>query len=417
MYGDPPRPVRLQDLKAAWLDGDAYQADVLAAFDQDGDKNLSSTELRIDNDAKEALIAGRLQALGLENPRIVGEVQPYSINHNVAGGEWAVRDCQTCHSDASRLSQPVLLASYTPGGVTPQFVAGVNAQADGQISQEAGGKLTYTPDTATANMYILGMSSVNWIDLIGGLMFLGVIAAIGVHATLRLVSALRRPRQQPEMEQVYMYSVYERFWHWLQTFAIILLLFTGVIIHDPDTFGVFSFRGVVLVHNVLAALLVINAGLSLFYHLASGEIRQYIPKPRGFFEDAIQQAIYYVRGIFKGREHPFEKTPGKKLNPLQQVTYFGILNVLLPLQILTGIFMWGVAALARDLQRPGRAALPGALPYPDRLDVCLVHCRTRLPDHHRSGTPDRNQSHDDGLGRCGELAPRRGSLPPRPGGS
>ncbi len=28
---------------------------------------------------------------------------------------------------------------------------------------------------------------------------------------------------------------------------------------------------------------------------------------------------------------------------MQQVTYFGILNVLLPLQILTGIFMWGVA--------------------------------------------------------------------------
>jgi thiosulfate reductase cytochrome b subunit len=120
---------------------------------------------------------------------------------------------------------------------------------------------------------------------------------------------------------------------------------------------VFSFRGVVLVHNVLAALLVINAGLSLFYHLASGEIRQYIPKPRGFFEDAIQQAIYYVRGIFKGAEHPFEKTPGKKLNPLQQVTYFGILNVLLPLQILTGIFMWGAA------RWPAISSALGGLPF------------------------------------------------------
>ena len=99
VYGDPPRPVRLEDLKAAWLDGQAYQADVLAAFDQDADGNLSGAELRIDTPEKEALIAGRLQALGLENPRIVGEVQPYSINHNVAGGEWAVRDCQSCHSD------------------------------------------------------------------------------------------------------------------------------------------------------------------------------------------------------------------------------------------------------------------------------------------------------------------------------
>ena len=37
----------------------------------------------------------------------------------------------------------------------------------------------------------------------------------------------------------------------------------------------------------------------------------------------------------------FDEVPERKLNPLQQVTYFGILNVLLPLQILTGILMWG----------------------------------------------------------------------------
>ena len=33
----------------------------------------------------------------------------------------------------------------------------------------------------------------------------------------------------------------------------------------------------------------------------------------------------------RGEPHPFEKQPGKRLNPLQQVTYLAILNVLLPL--------------------------------------------------------------------------------------
>jgi thiosulfate reductase cytochrome b subunit len=103
----------------------------------------------------------------------------------------------------------------------------------------------------------------------------------------------------------------------------------------------FSFNGVVIVHNVLAAILAVNAALSLFYHLASGQIRQYLPRPAGFFDQAIEQALFYLRGIFKGEAHPFEKTPEKKLNPLQQVTYFGLLNVLLPLQGLTGILMWG----------------------------------------------------------------------------
>ena len=139
-----------------------------------------------------------------------------------------------------------------------------------------------------------------------------------------------------------MYQVYERFWHWLQTIDIVLLLFTGLIIHRPDMYGVFSFRGVVTVHNVLAAILAINAALSLFYHLTTGHIRQFIPRPYGFVDNAIEQALYYIKGIFKGEPHPFAKTPDAKMNPLQQATYFGILNVLLPLQGVTGILMWGV---------------------------------------------------------------------------
>jgi thiosulfate reductase cytochrome b subunit len=154
-----------------------------------------------------------------------------------------------------------------------------------------------------------------------------------------------------------MYSVYGRFWHWLQTFVIALLLITGLIIHRPDVYGIFSFPYIVLIHNILAVLLVINAALSLFYHLVSGEIRQFIPRPYGFFDDAIIQARYYLKGIFKGAEHPFEKAPHKKLNPLQQITYFGILNVLLPLQIVTGALMWGVQ------QWPRIASWFGGLPY------------------------------------------------------
>ena len=58
-------------------------------------------------------------------------------------------------------------------------------------------------------------------------------------------------------------------------------------------------------------------------------------------DQASEQAMFYLKGIFKGEVHPFEKKPEKKLNPLQQVTYIGLLNVLLPLQGLTGILMWG----------------------------------------------------------------------------
>jgi Ni/Fe-hydrogenase b-type cytochrome subunit len=154
-----------------------------------------------------------------------------------------------------------------------------------------------------------------------------------------------------------MYTVYERLWHWLQTLVIFVLIFTGLVIHKPDTFGIFSFDYVVQVHNVMAAILVANAFLAAFYHLASGEIRQFLPEPRGFFSQAIEQAMFYLRGIFKGEEHPFEKTRDRKMNPLQQVTYLAILNVLLPLQVITGLLMWGA-------QRwPDISAALGGLPF------------------------------------------------------
>jgi len=248
------------------------------------------------------------------------------------------------------------LSGSIPGGVLPQFVQDTNTLASGRLYTEEGA-LYYAPATRDQNLYIFGHDRVPWIDWFGGLLFVAVLGGVATHGGLRFFSTLRTRRVAHHTEKVYMYQVYERFWHWLQTFAIVLLLLTGLVIHRPDMFGLFSFGAVVVVHNVLAALLVINAGLSLFYHLVSGEIRQFIPRPYGFFDQAIVQAKFYLQGIFGGGSHPFEKTPTKKLNPLQQATYFGILNVLLPLQIITGALMWGVQ------QWPQVAGWFGGLPY------------------------------------------------------
>jgi len=357
VYDDPtgPRPVRLQDLQAAYFKGGTYLPEVVRALDSNGDETLSEAELRLDTPEKVSVMTARLTSIGLANPRIEGEIQPYSINHNVAAGEWATRDCQTCHSDGSRLTEPVTLAGVVPGGVLPEFVKDSNTRTTGTLAV-AGESLTYSPATRDQNLYIFGHSRVPWVDWVGGLFFLGVLGAVAAHGGLRFFSALKAPRRKTELKRVYMYAVYERFWHWLQTFAIVILLFTGLVIHRPDMFGLFSFPHVVTVHNVLAVLLVVNAGLSLFYHVVSGEIRQYLPRPYGFFDDAIVQAKYYLGDIFRGQGHPFEKRPDAKLNPLQQVTYFGILNVLLPLQIVTGALMMGVQMF------PQVAAWLGGLP-------------------------------------------------------
>ncbi len=137
------------------------------------------------------------------------------------------------------------------------------------------------------------------------------------------------------------YSLYERIWHWLQALSMLGLFLTGIEMHWPGTVPWLGFAGAVTVHSLLGFLLVGNALLALFYHLATGEIRQYLPDPEDFVTMAVQQARYYLRGIFRGAPHPFGRSPLSRLNPLQKITYLVILNLLLPLQILSGFLMWG----------------------------------------------------------------------------
>ena len=358
IYGEPASPVPLRNLEAAYFDGSAYAAAVVTAFDANGDRKLDESELVLDSEAKEALIRSRLADQGLQNPRIVAEIQPYSINHNVTQDGYATRECAACHSADSRIVQPLVLGDRLPGGIVPTFAENSVTALNGAVAME-GQQLVYRPVTAgDANtLYVLGQSSVGWIDWLGILLFVGTVAGVSVHSGLRYLAARRAVHSRPALRRVYMYSVYERLWHWLQTTVILGLIFTGLIIHKPDMFGIFSFPFVVGVHNILAAILVINATLAAFYHLASGEIRQYLPQPRGFFNDAIEQAGYYLRGIFRGEPHPFDKTRDRKMNPLQQVTYLAILNVLLPLQIITGALMWGTQTW------PVAAARLGGLPF------------------------------------------------------
>lgn len=163
-------------------------------------------------------------------------------------------------------------------------------------------------------------------------------------------------------ERLQLYSLYERIWHWFQAVAIVLLMVTGLSIHAPDGFGVIPFDWAVRIHNVLGFLVLGNAFFGFFYYVTTGTIRQHVPAPRDFMSLSVRQANYYLRSMFRGEPHPLEKTEERRLNPLQQVTYLAILNVLLPLQLATGLLMWG------GQKWPAAIAAIGGLPV-----LSMVH--------------------------------------------
>jgi thiosulfate reductase cytochrome b subunit len=351
--GDPARPVLLRDLKEAYLDGDGYASEVVEVLDVNDDGELNTTELRLDTPEKVGFIRDRLSKQGLEDPRIEAEIQPFGIHHTVATGDWATKDCQTCHEKGSRITEPLILSSFVPGGVEPKLVKDANVALSGEFIQDEEGRLFYQPSTRASGLYVLGHDRVRSANVIGLLAVLGVIMGTAVHGLLRYRAAKSLPHRESSVRRVYMYSGYERMWHWLQSLAIITLILTGLEIHMPGTVPILGFSTAVQIHNIVAFIVVLNAFLAAFYHLASGQIRQYLPEPKGFFSQAIQQSLYYVRGIFRGEPHPFEKVPERKLNPLQQMTYLAILNILLPLQILTGAMIWGAERWPRVAEMMG----------------------------------------------------------------
>jgi len=339
--GDPPRPVSREVLESALVPGGRHHPALVAALDRDGDGALQPGELRLDDPASVATVARRLREAGVSEPRIASEVTPFSINHDMVGGRWALRDCGACHGEGSRLAAAFPLSAYQPGGQPPLLVSYPEVQLAGRVTS-ASPAAQFDPDPRSAGFHILGLDAQPWVDRLGLTLFLGVVLGVIGHAVARIVAARRRPAAARPYERVYMYQAYERLWHWLQASAILLLLFTGLVIHKPQYFGMFSFAHIVRVHNVLGFILLTNAALALFYNLASGEIRQYLPQPKGFIARSLAQAMYYSRGIFAGQPHPLEKTRGNKLNPLQQITYLIILNILLPAQVITGVLIWGL---------------------------------------------------------------------------
>jgi thiosulfate reductase cytochrome b subunit len=155
------------------------------------------------------------------------------------------------------------------------------------------------------------------------------------------------------VKRIPMYTFHERIWHWLQAFTVLILLGTGAEIHYPERYHVLGFHRAVAVHEAFALLLLINAFLGLFYFVTSGLIRHYVTAEREFTNLAARQVAYYLRGIFRGAAHPMEHDADNKLNPLQKVTYLVILNVLLPVQVASGVLIWGASRWADLVGRLG----------------------------------------------------------------
>ena len=134
-----------------------------------------------------------------------------------------------------------------------------------------------------------------------------------------------------EVERIYVFKRFERLWHWTQAILIIFMALTGFEIHG--TYQVFGFATAVDYHTFAAWLLIGLWIFGAFWHLTTGEWRQYIPTR----EKLMAMVLFYSVGIFKDTPHPFKPSRLHKHNPLQRMAYLMLLTLITPLIWVSGL--------------------------------------------------------------------------------
>lgn len=145
------------------------------------------------------------------------------------------------------------------------------------------------------------------------------------------------------MKRIHLHALPVRIWHWVNLAAFIILIVTGAQIKMADKMNLFSFQTAVDVHSWLGFILIANYFIWLVYYLVTRNIKIYIPPlhhPVDFAKKALIQAKFYGWGIMVGDDNPHHPTFYNKFNPMQQVSYLMIMVLLIPLQLITGLFLW-----------------------------------------------------------------------------
>jgi thiosulfate reductase cytochrome b subunit len=249
--------------------------------------------------------------------------------HEVLPSDQAIRSCDACHDvDAPLIAEYVDRAGPSFWVTNPLLF-----------------KEAYVPG-ATRNRVVDG--------LLRGLFWLTVCGVLA-HALLRVLTRHNRPRMSAAAEKVRMYPVWLRVWHWSNAILFVVLAYTGVRLHFGQRRGsILSFETAFDVHNLAGSLLVVAGVLFFVGNVLGRNQRQYLSRPRDGFRGILRQLRWYLIGIFKGEPHPYHVAPEHKFNPLQHLTYVGVMYVIYPLLLLSGVALLFPGFLPRDvLGHPG----------------------------------------------------------------
>ena len=143
-------------------------------------------------------------------------------------------------------------------------------------------------------------------------------------------------------KMIYIHHAPIRVWHWVNAIGFVFLILTGIQIRFAEHLSFISLEQAIYIHNYVGFMVIPNYFLWVLYYFGTGQMGLYVPTPKNLLPKIKEQVAFYSLGFFRGDPNPHKITAKNKFNVLQQATYAKIMFVLLPLQMVTGIFLWQI---------------------------------------------------------------------------
>jgi thiosulfate reductase cytochrome b subunit len=233
--------------------------------------------------------------------------------HEVLDREGSARDCDQCHTGSS--------------DIIAKFV--------GEDDRSA----WITNPGLFEFAYVRGTTR-NWVvdKVLIGLLIATVIGIFG-HALLRVLLCPKKTEPYV-VKEVRLYSVVTRLGHWINALLMTVLILTGMRIHfGGRERALMTFEEAFHTHNLVGAITTVVAVVFVAVHVFGGGVKQYLWFRKGHVAGSVEQARWYLFGIFKGDPKPFHATPERRFNPMQQTAYATLMWGALPALVVTGILL------------------------------------------------------------------------------
>jgi predicted CXXCH cytochrome family protein len=309
---------------------------LVGTMDQDGNGRLSPEEI--------GAFLRRLRENGIPEAALDVSILVLRPTHNFTDKGEQTRDCSLCHSENARFYSKLVLEVPEKEG------ASITIPVERQIF------LLHGPGGLSEDFYLLGESKIHkkdlrdvieivkqigfkWIDLIGILLVLSSLVAVSLHALVMFTTRKRREGGSIEAQE---HPLAETVGHLIHGLCVILLLLTGLQLRLPDLLPIFAtFLNAVNLHNICGAIILVDYVCWISYEVLSGRLRsRFFVFPRGFFKESIEMLHYYGYLIFVHENCPRNFDSASVLESLEKFLFFGMMFVLIPGQILTGILLY-----------------------------------------------------------------------------